>query len=120
MPIIIVITRLVNSILYMWIKPLLNLEGSLKTGLMILYTTFIGAMVITTIIAESTLANSVVYRIFLIFFVIVHTSASNFIEFKLVQLVYILPEKFRRVLVAAEAWAGVYAALYITFTSLLL
>lgn len=35
-------------------------------------------------------------------------------------MVYILPEKYRRVIVAAEAWAGVYAALYIMLTSYML
>ena len=115
-PFTLILTRLVSSFFFLW-RPRLDLERSLIISLFILYPTFIGAMIVSTIIAESKMIMTFASLIILMF---VHTSVSNIIEFKLVQLVYILPEKYRRVLVAAEAWAGVYAALYIMLTSCLL
>ena len=115
-PFTLILTRLLSSFFFLY-RPLLNLERSLTVALFILYPSFIGAMFVSTIIAESEIILQFLSLIVLMF---VHTSVSNIIEFKLVQLVYILPEKYRRVLVAAEAWAGVYAALYIMMTSYLL
>ena len=115
-PFTLILTRLLSSFFFLY-RPLLNLERSLTVALFILYPSFIGAMFVSTIIAESEIILQFLSLIVLMF---VHTSVSNIIEFKLVQLVYILPEKYRRVLMAAEAWAGVYAALYIMMTSYLL
>ena len=38
--------------------------------------------------------------------------AQSFVNFKLAQLVYILPEKYKWTLVAAQACAGIFVALY--------
>ena len=116
-PFTLILTRLCCSVFFLLGRPLLNLERSLIVSLFILYPAFIGAMFQSTIFAETNFFNNIVVLILLMF---VLCSVSNIIEFKLVQLVYILPEKYRRVLVASAAWAGVYAALYIMLTSYLL
>ena len=41
--------------------------------------------------------------------IVFYCTVSSFIELKLVQLVYILPDKLRWKLIEAEACAGIYA-----------
>ena len=71
--------------MFLCIRPLLNLEFSLKWGIRILFPTFMLAMFISTILAETYAFKdySVVYLIMLISLMMVHAGASNFIEFKL-------------------------------------
>ena len=44
--------------------------------------------------------------------IVFYCTVISFIELKLVQLVYILPDKLRWKLIEAEACAGIYAVIY--------
>lgn len=114
---------LATDTFYLWQRPRLNFEKNIRWGIIILYTSFLLARVLSifiTYVQTFDGTNDFIeffghkgkgWDIVLLSLLVFYSGVISFIQLKLVQLVYILPYKLRWKLIAAEAYAGIYAVI---------
>ena len=115
--------RLAFETFYLYVRPKLSFEKNIRWGMVLLYASYLIAKITNFLVTylqtdfktqEDLKERGQYLDAFTITLMILYCSSISYIELKLVQLVYILPNSMKWKLIEAEAWAGIYAVIHST------